>query len=84
MVAHSFDPIAFKSETVGSLEFEADLVNLESLSQKQSPQNKQNQNNPLKHFNLVLYLYFNNLTYKDTSLKLDNLYMHLPYTFSVG
>lgn len=81
MVAHSFDPMALKSETVGSLEFEANLVNLESLSQKQS---QQNQNNPLKHFNLVLYLYFNNLTYKYISLKLDNLYMHLPYTFSVG
>lgn len=82
MVAHSCDPISLESETVGSLEFEADLVNLESLSQKQSPQNKQNQNNPLKHFNLVLYLYFNNLAY--IALKLDNLYMYLPYTFSVG
>lgn len=57
MVAHSFVPISLESETVGSLEFEADLVSLESLSQKQSLQNKQNQNNPLKHFNLVLYLY---------------------------
>lgn len=52
MVAHSFDPISLESETVESFEFEADLVNLESLSQEQSPQNKQNQNSPLKHFNL--------------------------------